>query len=245
MATSRRVVLVTGASKGIGKAIALKAASQGACVVVNYHSDRPGAEQVAAAIESDRVLLVQANVAEPSEAARLVKAAVARFGTIDVLVANAAATATVDINSATETDFDLAFGVNVKGPCFLAQAAIQFLGEGSRIIFISSDLTDFNTLPPQMFLYIATKGALNMLVRSLAQSLAKRGIRVNAVSPGPVATEGFLACNDEATAKSLASLSPFERLGEVEEIAAAVSMLWERDSSWISGQVIKVNGAEC
>ncbi|RMZ03526.1 hypothetical protein D0860_06765 [Hortaea werneckii] len=199
---------LTGASKGIGKATALKAASQGACVVVNYHSDGPGAEQVASAIESDRVLLVQANVAEPSEAARLVKAAVARFGTIDVLVANAAAAATVDISSATETNFDLAFGVNI-------------------------------------FLYIATKGALNMLVRSLAQSLAKRGIRVNAVSPGPVATEGFLAYNDEATAKSLASLSPFERLGKVEEIAAAVSMLWERDSSWISGQVIKVNGAEC
>jgi 3-oxoacyl-[acyl-carrier protein] reductase len=117
--------------------------------------------------------------------------------------------------------------------------------KGGRIIFISSDLVDFNALPPQMLLYVATKGALNVMVRSLAQCLAERGICVNAVSPGPVATEGFLRCNDEGSTASLAALSPFKRLGQVDEIAGAVSMLWSRDSAWISGQVIKVNGAEC
>jgi 3-oxoacyl-[acyl-carrier protein] reductase len=124
MVASRRVVLVTGASKGIGKAIALKAASEGACVVVNYQSDKLGADAVVAAIGPERAMAVQANVGESSEASRLIKTAVARFGAIDVLVANAAALPQADIESMTEADFDLAFGVNVKGPCFLAQVRL-------------------------------------------------------------------------------------------------------------------------
>jgi 3-oxoacyl-[acyl-carrier protein] reductase len=116
--------LVTGASKGIGKAIALKAASEGACVVVNYQSDKLGADAVVAAVGPERAIAVQANVGEPSEASRLIKTAVARFGAIDVLVANAAALPQADIESMTEADFDLAFGVNVKGPCFLAQVRL-------------------------------------------------------------------------------------------------------------------------
>lgn len=119
------------------------------------------------------------------------------------------------------------------------------MANGSRIIFISSDLTDFSALPPQLFLYISTKAALNIMVRSLAQALAKRGIRVNAVSPGPVETGGFIEVNDEENSQALAALSPFNRLGKVDEVADAVSLLWSRESTWISGQVIKVNGAEC
>lgn len=119
------------------------------------------------------------------------------------------------------------------------------MANGSRIIFISSDLTDFSALPARLFLYISTKAALNIMVRSLAQALAKRGIRVNAVSPGPVETEGFIEANNEEDTQALRALSPFARLGKVNEVADAASLLWRQESIWISGQVLKVNGAEC
>ncbi|WPB02363.1 uncharacterized protein RHO25_006997 [Cercospora beticola] len=245
MIQANQVILVSGASKGIGKAIALKAGSEGASVVVNYRTDKSGADDVVSEIGSYRAIAVQADMAVPAEVSRLVEAAVARFGKIDVLVANAAAAFTTAFESVTEADFDAAFGLNVKGPLFLTQAAFPFMANGSRIIFISSDLTDFSALPSQLFLYIATKAALNIMVRSLAQALAKRGIRVNAVLPGPVETESFVQANNEENTQALTALSPFNRLGRVGEVADAVSLLWRGESNWISGQVIKVNGAEC
>lgn len=117
------------------------------------------------------------------------------------------------------------------------------MSHGGAIIFISSDLTDYNALPEPLFLYASTKGALNVMVRAMAKSLAPRGIRVNAVSPGPTGTDGFFKSNSPKTAQALADLSPFKRLGTPDEIAAAVSLLWRPESSWISGEVVMVNGA--
>lgn len=121
MIHANRVVLVSGASKGIGKAIALKAGRQGASVVVNYRTDKPGAEEVVSEIGPHRAIAVQADMAIPADVPRLVEAAVARFGKIDVLVANAAAAFPNEFESVTEADFDAVFGLNVKGPLFLAQ----------------------------------------------------------------------------------------------------------------------------
>lgn len=117
------------------------------------------------------------------------------------------------------------------------------MSSGSTVIFISSDLTDYNALPEPLFLYASTKGALNLMVRAFAKSLAQRGIRVNAVSPGPTGTDGFFKSNPAETAEALAEMSPFKRLGTPEEIAAAVSLLWRPESGWISGEVVRVNGA--
>ncbi|CEN59908.1 hypothetical protein ASPCAL02349 [Aspergillus calidoustus] len=237
------VVLVAGASKGIGKAIALQAGKEGACVIVNYNSDAHGADEVVAEIGASRALAVQADISKPADIDRLIEASVARFGRIDVVIANAAYVPLADLEAATEDQFDMAFGVNVKGPWSLVQKSLPYLRSGSTIIFISSDLTDFSTLPPQLFLYISTKGALNLMVRSIAQTLAKRGIRVNAVSPGPTETDSFFKSNTDDSTRVLAELSPFKRLGKPDEVAAAVSLLWRPESSWISGQVVKVNGA--
>jgi len=113
---------------------------------------------------------------------------------------------------------------------------------GSQIIFISTDMTDASVIHPQFLLYVATKGAMNQMVKVLARDLASNGIRVNAISPGPTRTDAFHRVVDEDRAKMIASHNPFNRIANAEEIAAAVSLLWRDDSNWISGQVLKVNG---
>ncbi|KAJ9315001.1 hypothetical protein DTO271D3_4740 [Paecilomyces variotii] len=236
------VVLITGASRGIGRAIALKAAADGAKVIVNYLSDVEAADSVVSQIGADRAVAVQADISKIQEVEYLVHSAVSRFGKIDVLIPNAVYMPVGDIEALTEDEFDRTFGVNVKGPCFLVQKAIPHMPPGSTIIFISSDLTDFNTLPPHYLLYISTKATLNQMVRVLAQNLAQKNIRVNAISPGATETEQFLINNSNDVVRSLADLSPFKRLGKPDEIATAVSLLWCKESEWITGQVVRVNG---
>ncbi|GAD94628.1 oxidoreductase, short-chain dehydrogenase/reductase family, putative [Paecilomyces variotii No. 5] len=236
------VVLITGASRGIGRAIALKAAADGAKVIVNYVSDVKAADSVVSQIGADRAVAVQADISKTQEVEYLVHSAVSLFGKIDVLIPNAVYMPAGDIEALTEDQFDRTFGVNVKGPCFLVQKAIPHMPPGSTIIFISSDLTDFNVLPPHYLLYISTKAALNQMVRVLAQNLGQKKIRVNAISPGATETEQFLANNSNDIVRSLADLSPFKRLGKPDEIATAVSLLWRKESEWITGQVVRVNG---
>ncbi|KAE8146218.1 hypothetical protein BDV25DRAFT_54467 [Aspergillus avenaceus] len=243
MSIINRVVLVAGASKGIGKAIALQAGKEGAYVIVNYNSDAQGADKVVTEIGTGRALAVQADISKPADIDRLINTSIARFSKIDVVIPNAAYVPLSDVETATEDQFDMAFAVNVKGPWLLVQKSLPYMSSGSAVIFISSDLTDSSTLPPQLFLYISTKGALNTMARSLAQTLANRGIRVNAVSPGPTETDSFFKSNTDGSSRMLAELSPFKRLGKPDEAAAAVSLLWRPESSWISGQIVKVNGA--
>ncbi|GKZ17311.1 hypothetical protein AbraIFM66951_007551 [Aspergillus brasiliensis] len=245
MSITDRVVLVAGASKGIGRAIALQAGKEGAYVIVNYHTDAQGADKVVAEIGASRALAIQADISKPADIERLIKVSVARFGKIDVVIPNAAYVPLADVETATEEQFDMAFGVNVKGPWLLVQKSLPYMSSGSAVIFISSDLTDFSTLPPPLFLYISTKGALNLMVRSMAQTLASRGIRINAVSPGTTETDSFFKSNTDDSTRMLAQLNPFKRLGRPDEVAAAVSLLWRPESSWISGQVLKANGATC
>ncbi|KAF7593909.1 hypothetical protein BBP40_010611 [Aspergillus hancockii] len=240
---SGRVVVVAGSSKGIGKAIALRAAAEGACVVINYMSDVKAANAIVMQLGNDRALAVQADISKPAEVDDLIEATVSRFGKIDVLVPNAAFVPNKDLRSLTEEEFDRAFAVNVKGPCFLAKKALPYMKPGSTIIFISTDLTDSSTLPPHFLLYVSTKGALNQMVKVLARDLASEGIRVNAVSPGATNTESFHQAMDKERVRVVASHNPFNRIAEPDEIAAAVSLLWGKDSTWISGQVLKVNGA--
>ncbi|KAJ5904845.1 oxidoreductase short-chain dehydrogenase/reductase family [Penicillium subrubescens] len=277
MSLSGLVVVVVGASKGIGKEIALRAGADGAKVVINYMSDTKAATAIVAQLGHERAIAVQADVSNSTEVDGLIQVTVAKFGRIDILIPNAAYVPEKDLRNVTEEDFDRAFAVNVKGPCFLAkvgspksfrfasrntfsgsvlwqlpfeseimlttfQKALPHMTPGSKIIFISTDMTDASVIQPQFLLYVSTKGAMNQMVKVLARDLASSGIRVNAISPGATSTDSFHRVVDESKERILASHNPFNRIAHAEEIAAGVSLLWGKDSDWISGQVLKVNG---
>lgn len=242
MSLSGLVVFVAGASKGIGKDIALRAAADGANVVINYLSDVKAANALVMQIGSDRALAVQGDVSKLTEIDMLIEATISRFGKIDVLIPNAAFVPHGDLRSITEENFDRAFAVNVKGPCFLAKKAMRYMKPGSTIIFISTDLTEASSVSPELLLYVSTKGALNQMVRILARDLAREGIRVNAISPGATNTELFRNAMSDEQVRIIASQNPYGKIGEPYDVAAAVGMLWGKDSSWVTGQVLMVNG---
>ncbi|KAL4756330.1 putative oxidoreductase, short-chain dehydrogenase/reductase family [Aspergillus foveolatus] len=242
MALSGYVVVVTGASKGIGKEIALRAAAEGANIVINYLSDVKAANALVLHLGPERALAVQADISTVDGANNLINAAVSRFGKVDILIPNAAFVPDRNLQNLCEEDFDRAFAVNVKGPCFLAQKALPHMPSGSTIIFISTDMTDAAVVPSHFLLYVSTKAAINQMVKVLARDLAGAGIRVNAISPGATSTESFHKAMDENKARLIASQHPFSRIGRADEIAAAVSLLWRKDSGWITGQVLRVNG---
>ncbi|KAJ0122387.1 short-chain dehydrogenase reductase [Diaporthe amygdali] len=245
MPLSDKVIIVTGGSKGIGKAISQRLAREGASVVVNFSRDASAAEEVVKAIGSDKALAVQADVGSVAGVEKLVGAAVERFGRIDVVVPNAGIMPSRTTESTTEDDFDRAFGLNVKGPYFLAQKAVPHMASGGRVIFVSTGIAKATTVAAPYLLYGATKGAVEQMTRIMAKDLAAKGINVNAVAPGPTGTELFFEGKSEALVENIKKSSPFGRLGEPEDIANVVAFLSGKDSSWVAGQIIHVNGAAC
>ncbi len=145
--------------------------------------------------------------------------------------------------STTEADFDQHFNLNVKGPLFLVQKAVPHMPAGGRVILVSTGLNTATGVTPGYFLYVATKGAVDQMVRALSKELAPKGITVNAVAPGPTGTDLFYHGKSEQVLDMLKRQSPFGRLGEPAEIASVVAFLAGEDSRWVSGQVLRVNGA--
>jgi 3-oxoacyl-[acyl-carrier protein] reductase len=233
-----KVALVTGASKGIGKATAIRLAQQGARVVATYGSDAAAANDLVKSI--DGALAIQSNAGSVTEIDALVKEVVERCGKIDILVCNAGILQMKDLENTTEEDFDRNFAVNVKGPYFLAQKAVPHMAPGSHIIFLSTTLCTASTVQPNYLLYNSTKGAVEQMTRVMAKDLGKKHIYVNAVAPGPTGTELFFKGKNEQVLKMLAGASPMNRLGEPEDIAEAIAYL--SGSRWVSGQVVRVNG---
>ncbi|KAL0935737.1 short-chain dehydrogenase [Colletotrichum truncatum] len=242
MSLQDKVILVTGGSKGIGKAIALSAAAQGAKVIVNYSNDSSAADEVVAQIGSDRAVAVRADNSKTPELQKLVDAAVEKFGRIDVLIPNAAIMHMRTVENTTEQDFDEMFNTNVKGPYFLVQKALPHMPEGGRIIFLSTTVLASSNLPPPYLLYASTKGSIDQMTKFMAKDLAKKGITVNAIAPGATGTELFFKGKTPEMIKYAEASSPFNRLGTPEEIAAVATFLSGKDSSWVTGQVIRVNG---
>ncbi|KAJ5760920.1 hypothetical protein N7520_008076 [Penicillium odoratum] len=243
MSLSGKVALITGSSQGIGRATAIRLASEGASIVINYRSDSTAANEVVEQIGADRALAVQADASKLSDLDHLVDATVARFGKIDILIPNAGILAMKGLDNTTEEDFDNFYDLMVKGPYFLAQKATKHMPSGGRIIFVSSTLNHVSGIDPGYLLYVSTKGAIEQISRVLAKDLGRRGILVNAIAPGPTSTKLFLEGKPEYVLKAIAGSNPFNRIGEPEEIASVMAFLCGKDSSWMSGQVVKVNGA--
>lgn len=238
-----KIALVTGASRGIGRAIAARLAREGAAVAINYSRNAAEAQKAVAEIESagGRALAVQADVGQVADIVRMFDETIAHFGRLDVLVNNAGVLFTKPVAATTEAEFDRIFAVNVKGTFFACQQAATRLADGGRIVNLSSSTTA--RLMPTYGAYVATKGAVEQLTRSLSKELGARGITVNAVSPGPTETELFVDGKTPEQLQFFAQMSAFGRLGRPDDIADVVAFLASDASRWISGQNLRVNGA--
>lgn len=239
---SNKVILVTGASRGIGAAIAGKLAGAGAKVIVNYAGGKDAAEAVVAEIESagGEAIAIQADVSKADNVKTLFDNAIARYGRIDVLVNNAGIMITKPIKDTTDEDFSRQFDINVKGVFNTLREAATKLAENGSIINFSTSVN--RIMLPGYATYVATKAAVEQLTRVFSKEVGSRGINVNSVSPGPTNTELFTNGKPQEVIDRLASLSPFNRIGEPNDIAEMVLFLASDNAKWINAQNIGVNG---
>jgi 3-oxoacyl-[acyl-carrier protein] reductase len=241
---SKQVAIVTGSSRGIGAAIAQRLAKEGYAVIVNYAGNAAEAQGVVGAIESagGSALAVQADVADATAVKAMFDTAIAAFGRVDVLVNNAgimppALPHLVDTDDQT---FDRLFAVNVKGTFNTLREAANRLQHGGRIVNFSTSVIGLGL--PGYAVYGATKGAVEVMTNIMAKELRGKNIGVNAVAPGPTATDLFLNGKSEEVIQRMSKMAPLERLGTPEDIAAAVAFLASADGAWINGQTLRANG---
>ena len=238
-----RVAVVTGASKGIGAGIAKSLGAEGASVVVNYASDKAGAEKTVQAITAagGKAVAVQGSVAKQADVDRIFAEAEKSFGPTDVLVNNAGVYDFAPLESITEEHFHRIFNINVLGVLLASQAAARHFGErGGSIINIGSVVSDGNN--PQMTVYAATKGALDTITSVLAKELGPKKIRVNSVNPGFTSTEGTASMRGGQMEEATIQRTPLGRLGEPDDIADAVAFFASDESRWITGEHVRVAG---
>lgn len=237
-----RVAIVTGGSRGIGRAIALRLAADGFAVVVNYAGDVASAQATVSTIEAagGRAIAVQGDVAQPLEVAKLFAEAKEAFGRLDVVVNSAGVMPTVSIGEANLDAFDRTIATNLRGAFLVLAQAAQHLGEGGRIIALTTSV--IAKAFPGYGPYIASKAGVEGLVHVLANELRGRNITVNAIAPGPVGTELFFKGKSDETIANIAKQAPMERIGTPEEIAGAVAFLAGPDGAWVNSQVVRVNG---
>jgi len=244
---SGKTAIVTGGSKGIGKATVLQLAKLGANVVINYANDDAAAKELAAQINVSKLtppqaITVKADVSKVADIEALVNTTVKTYGKIDIVAANAGTLPMVDLEHTSEEIFDTVFRMNVKHPFFLAQKAAPHMPEGSHIVLVSTSLCAASIVTPPYVSYVSSKGAIEQMVRVLSKDLARKGISVNAVAPGPTATELFLKGKSEQMINTLAGANPHNRLGTVEDVAEAFVWLSGEGSRWVTGQVLRANG---
>ena len=242
---SGKVAVVTGASKGIGASIAKHLAAEGASVVVNYASSKAGADKVVAEVTGNggKAVAVQADVSKKADIERLFAETKKTFGALDILVNNAGVYEFLPLEKVTEEHFHRQFNLNVLGLILTTQEAVkQFNSSGGSVINISSVAS--TAAPPTGSVYSATKAAVDAVTKSLAKELGPRKIRVNALNPGMVETEGVRSAGiaESDFRKQVEAQTPLGRIGQPQDIAPAAVFLASSDSAWITGETLLVAG---
>jgi 3-oxoacyl-[acyl-carrier protein] reductase len=240
-----KVAVVTGASKGIGASIAKHLAAEGAAVVVNYASSKTGANQVVSEITANggKAVAVQADVANKADIDRLFAETKKTYGQVDVLVNNAGIYEFSPIEGVTQESFHKQFNVNVLGLVLTTQEALKhFTSKGGSIVNISSVVSTLGVSGGAV--YSGTKGAVDAITRSLAKELGPRGIRVNAINPGMVETEGYQSAGiaESGMRKEVEAQTPLGRIGQPQDIATAAVFLASSDSAWLTGETLTISG---
>jgi 3-oxoacyl-[acyl-carrier protein] reductase len=241
---SGKVAVVTGASKGIGAAIAKRLAADGASVVVNYASSKAGADAVVSAItaEGGKAFAVGGDVSDATQAQGIIDAAIKNYGRLDILVNNSGVYEFASLEEITEPHFHKIFNINVLGVLLTTQAAAKHLGDGGTVINVSSGITRLK--PANTAVYTASKGAVDMITSVLAKELGPKKIRVNSINPGLVETEGTHSANvvGSEMETNFVSQTPLGRIGQPRDIASVASFLASDDSAWMTGELLMATG---
>ncbi len=239
---TQQVAIVTGASRGIGAAIAERLVADGFTVIVNYSGNQALADELVRKIEQSggRALSARADVSDAAAVAQLFDRAEQAFGGVDILVNNAGVIALAPVAEMSDADVDRLIDINLKGTFNTLREAAKRLRDNGRIINFSSSVVGL--LQPSYGMYAASKAAVEALTSVLAKELRGRNITVNAIAPGPTATGLFLDGKTPELIDRLAKMAPLERLGQPQDIAAAVSFLAGADGAWINGQTLRANG---
>ena len=240
MSKKRKTALVTGSSRGIGRAIAERLAADGAAIVINYTRSAKQADEAVSSIiaRGGNAIAIQADVSKPAEVTRLFDEAEKALGSLDIVVANAGVFFRRPLEESTEEDYEYVFNTNTKGVFFTLREAARRVNKGGRIVVVSTGGTKLQF--PDFSLYLGSKGAIEQFVRSLSRELGPRLVTVNVLSPG--FTETDMLPDDEQIRTLGASLSPFNRIGTSEEVADVAAFLASDGARWLTGQNVQAGG---